>query len=167
MGLDMYLNVRRYVSQWDYRSKDGTYLSERVLRPDFDKLVKTAGLKKYTSLTRDSAVGAEVEATVMYWRKANAIHQWFIDNCAGGIDDCRPVYVSRSQLEELLDKVKAVLDDPEQASELLPTQSGFFFGSTEYEEWYFEDLKRTKEELTKVLEVSAEDDVSFSYQASW
>lgn len=166
MGLDMYLNVRRYVSQWDWsRSADG--ISDRVLRQEFDKLVKTAGLKKYTSLTRDSAVGAEVEATVMYWRKANAIHQWFIDNCADGIDDCRPVYVSRSRLEELLDTVREVLAHRDRASELLPTQSGFFFGSTDYEDWYFEDLERTEKELSKVLEVSKEDDVSFTYQASW
>ena len=34
-----------------------------------------------------------------------------------------------------------VLDDNSLAEELLPTRSGFFFGSTDYDEWYFEDIK--------------------------
>ena len=32
-----------------------------------------------------------------YWRKANQIHKWFVDNVQGGIDDCRPYPVSQSR----------------------------------------------------------------------
>ena len=33
------------------------------------------------------------------------------------------------------------------ACDILPTQEGFFFGSTEYDDLYFEQIKKTKKEL--------------------
>jgi hypothetical protein len=51
------------------------------------------------------------------------------------------------------------------AEELLPTASGFFFGSTEYNEWYIDDLKNTIEQLDKCLALP--DDVEFEYHSSW
>jgi hypothetical protein len=38
------------------------------------------------------------------------------------------------------------------AQEKLPTTKGFFFGSTEYREWYVADLKDIVETFTKVLD---------------
>ena len=35
-----------------------------------------------------------------------------------------------------------VLEDHSQAEELLPTVDGFFFGSTEYDEGYFDDVEQ-------------------------
>ena len=46
------------------------------------------------------------EHEVMYWRKANAIHKWFVDNVQGGEDDCREYPVSNDQLIELRDTCK-------------------------------------------------------------
>ena len=58
-------------------------------------------------------------------------------------------------------------DIEEIASKLLPTQRGFFFGSTEYDEYYIEDLKHTKEVLEKVLnEVDFENNYVL-YTSSW
>jgi hypothetical protein len=160
MGLDMYLSVRRYVKKYDWSS------DERKLTPEFESLTASAGLKKYSTIS-DSASGAIVEATAIYWRKANAIHQWFVDNCADGIDDCRPVYVSRDSLKELLNTINSVLKDPDSAKELLPTSSGFFFGATEYDEWYWDELKETRKSLKALLKRSEDDDVMFQYEASW
>jgi hypothetical protein len=100
-----------------------------------------------------------------YWRKANAVHQWFVDNCQNGEDDCRDAYVSREKLEELLSVTKEVLADHSKADELLPTQSGFFFGSTEYDEYYFQDLELTQKILENALSMS--DEWDFGYQSSW
>jgi hypothetical protein len=58
-----------------------------------------------------------------------------------------------------------VLSDRGLAQELLPTQNGFFFGSTEYDEDYFEELERTEKELTEVLRDGTWD--YLEYQASW
>ena len=59
------------------------------------------------------------------------------------------------------------------AKELLPTDiEGCFFGSEEYDDWYFEELEDTKKVLDKVFayEKTAEDGHHFDgfyYQSSW
>lgn len=103
---------------------------------------------------------------VGYWRKANAIHQWFVDNCQNGEDDCREAYVSREQLEELKKFCEMVLENNALAEEFLPTVSGFFFGTTEYDEWYFNDLKLTVEIIDRVL-TKVPTDWDFAYGSSW
>lgn len=101
-----------------------------------------------------------------YWRKANAIHRWFVENVQDGDDRCQLSYVERKQLAKLLELVIEVLNNPERSEELLPTQAGFFFGSTDYDGYYFEDLKATKKILKQVLKESA-DEGTFFYQSSW
>ena len=44
-----------------------------------------------------------------------------------------------------------VIINPEVAKALLPTQSGFFFGGTDYDEYYVEDLKYTIDMINRVL----------------
>ena len=39
---------------------------------------------------------------VAYWRKANAIHGWFVNNVQNGVDKCQKSPVTRQQLNELL-----------------------------------------------------------------
>jgi hypothetical protein len=56
-----------------------------------------------------------VEEEVMYWRKANHIHNWFVEHVQDGVDDQRSYYVSWEQLEHLLDDCKKVIE----ASELI------------------------------------------------
>lgn len=99
-----------------------------------------------------------------YWRKFNALHSWFIHNCAKGNDDCQRILVKRKHLEELLTICIKINEDNSQAETLLPTQSGFFFGSTDYDENYYEDVKVTIQVLEKIL---AEPGDFYYYQASW
>lgn len=107
---------------------------------------------------------------VGYWRKANAIHRWFVENVQNGIDDCGKYIVSRRDLEDLLEVCKEVLDsevlkDPFTAEALLPTQEGFFFGSTEYDEYYIETLEDTVDIINKCLSLPKR--WSFRYYSSW
>lgn len=100
-----------------------------------------------------------------YWRKANAIHGWFVKNVQEDIDNCGDYPVSRDQLRELLDKVKEVRANPEKAEEILPTMQGVFFGDTSYGEWYFDDLEIAEQHLKEALEMP--DDWNFVYTSSW
>lgn len=104
-----------------------------------------------------------VDENFGYWRKANAIHNWFVENVQDGNDDQRDYRVSIEQLQELLNIVDEVLDDREKASSLLPTREGFFFGSTDYDEDYFQDLKDTK----LLLEKAIADGGHFRYTCWW
>lgn len=60
-----------------------------------------------------------------------------------------------------------VVDNPELAQELLPTEGGFFFGSLEYDKWYIEDLKSTVKQINKILETTDFEKENIVYSAWW
>lgn len=100
-----------------------------------------------------------------YWRKANQIHNWFVENIQGGIDDCGDYPVTISQLDELKTLCQEVLDDKSKAEELLPTRAGFFFGSIEYDDYYFDELIDT---IRIIDNIKNDDEITeISYVASW
>ena len=109
---------------------------------------------------------------VAYWRKANAIHNWFVENIQGSVDNCAYYLLDKSNLEDLALLCKKVLKNPtvENAMELLPTQEGFFFGGTdltdEFEmEWYLDGLKYTVSIISELLRDNKYQ--YFSYHSSW
>jgi len=63
----------------------------------------------------------------------------------------------------------------ELAEELLPTQAGFIFGSTAYDEYYIDDLKSCSEQIAEIIddynaEIASgvrDYDISYYYLASW
>ena len=59
------------------------------------------------------------------------------------------------------------IKDPSVAMELLPTTSGFFFGSTDYDEYYVNDIKDTIDIVTKVLETTDFEKEMIYYVSSW
>ena len=63
---------------------------------------------------------AEISINVGYWRKANAIHGWFVNECQEGVDECQKSYVPRDKLQELMELCKEVLINKDRAEELLP-----------------------------------------------
>lgn len=157
MGLDMYLYVEEYVSRKDWqvdRDKDN---------PAFNEIVSSLQLGDIVE--EDSWTGLTVQIPVGYWRKANAIHGYFVNTFADGEDNCQQIYIPRAGMEELRDLCAEVLANPDKALEELPPQAGFFFGSTNIDEWYLQDLKYTYELLTRLLSNKKID--SFIYQASW
>lgn len=144
MGLDMYLKGKVFL---DYNSPE---------REDIAKMLEIDGYDV-------SAVTVELG----YWRKANHIHKWFVDNVQNGVDNCGEYFVSKQDLETLLIICKQALEDKTKASSLLPTQQGFFFGGYEYDEWYFDDLESTVKILEKALKFYNEKIVDIYYRASW
>jgi hypothetical protein len=150
MGLDMYLDKRTYVKQWDHIDETKQYKVEVT----FGGEPTNIDPKKVKYIIEEAG----------YWRKANAIHKWFVDNCQDGVDDCRDAYVGFNDLQALLDLCRIVIIDKSKAEQLLPSTSGFFFGNTEYDEWYYNDIQNTIEILEKALE-SKEGD--YYYSSSW
>jgi hypothetical protein len=109
--------------------------------------------------------GASVEVTCAYWRKANQIHSWFVREVQGGEDNCGEYYVSSDKLIELLAICKHSLENKDPA--LLLPQGGFFFGSTDIDEWYWNDIKSTISQLERILALPEFDNLSFYYNSSW
>lgn len=151
MGLDQYLTARTYVSAVFEKDKE---LLDRL---------KTALSLKDGEYSTEFGFGIDIP--LMYWRKANQIHAWFVENVQGGEDDCKNYELDTEQLTELRDLCEQVLVNNELAEELLPVLGGFFYGSYEYDGYYFEQIQHTYNELTKIIE--ANPNSYFTYRASW
>jgi hypothetical protein len=155
MGLDMYLEARIYVSgySWDTAEKqdkvDRIFSAMDFNRSEFER----------PSLTIALPVG--------YWRKANQIHNWFVKNVQEDNDNCGDYYVSEEKLAELKATCEKVIEDISLAGDLLPTQSGFFFGSTDYDEYYLEELQSTVDIINRCLADSKLSGASFYSASSW
>ena len=156
MGLDMYLTAKRYL--WSDKDKEVAKDINDAVGVECDPEKRFVG---------SSLMVKEVSIDAMYWRKANAIHGWFVENCQGGKDECQETYVDRAKLVELRDLCKAVVDHPDVNITGLEPTHGFFFGSTEKDDWYLQDLKNTVEGITNALESLPENQYEFYYQASW
>lgn len=192
MGLDMYLNrmpryrhatakdvsaVGNYFKWVEYNLKhkdEKCTFKEwcgiaKVPQQNIIDFYKPYYTMKYSHWDTEHEYGyMSVMEQVGYWRKANAIHQWFVDNVQDGEDDCDyHNEVTKEVLEDLLDICQQVLDNHDLAYELLPTQSGFFFGGTEYDEYYFDDIKDTIEIIKNVLETTDFDKEMIYYVSSW
>lgn len=190
MGLDMYLSKRHYVQNWEHNGPEGQH---QISVKKNKKVVPYINTNKITYIIEE----------VCYWRKANAIHDWFVQNCQDGNDDCKEYWVSREQLQELYDACVLVRDnsklvegkvnngykfdsegnktpivedgklieDNSVAETLLPTTSGFFFGSTDYDEYYYEDIEHTIDVLGKELAIDygngSFSEPEYYYRASW
>ena len=60
-----------------------------------------------------------------------------------------------------------VVDKPEICEQKLPTQDGFFFGSTEYDEYYIDNIKYTRDRLQAILDLLDLDKWDIYYHSSW
>lgn len=139
----MYLNKERYFSKYQNNGE----------RP------KVEGFDVCESIT--------VRGEVIYWRKANAVHNWFVENVQDGVDECQNAWVSTDKLKELLQQVEWVLEDQDRAESILPTTSGFFFGDTNYGQSYIDDLEHTRDKLKVLLEDPDVDKYDYYYHSSW
>ena len=146
MGLDMYLRKSIYIAaQYEHRK-----VKANVKITVDGKPVKVDESKIYVIIE-----------SVGYWRKANAIHAWFVKNVQDGADDCKEYSVSFEQLTELKDLCSKVLKNKNHAN-LLPTKDGFSFGSIHIDENYMDDL----EETVKIIE-ALDPEGEYIYESSW
>ena len=157
MGLDMYLSRKTYVQNWEHTKPED--------RISIDLSGNTKGI--------DPDKISYIIESVGYWRKANAIHGWIVDQCAGGEDRCQEIYMPKSKLEELHQLCCSILGEESEealvnaALEKLPPAEGFFFGSNEVGNWYKQDLRDTINILGKVLTEPNFGESEIIYQASW
>ncbi len=162
MGLDMYLTKRIYIgSQYKHNKITGTInLKKNNKKIEINK-------NKINSIIED----------VYYWRKSNAIHNFFVDNVQEGINNCQNYFVPYEKLKLLfkyiredlkyLDNIKKIKKDSNNTEYYifenvkidklkLKPLSGFFFGSTNIDNWFYHDLKNTLEKLEPIIDEYSE-----------
>jgi hypothetical protein len=182
MGLDMYLSRTKKVkglSIEDYRKIDNA-VSEVDTKggktPLIQEVMKGRNKKAYDELNDCVAIRGEyfiwysIFDEVGYWRKVNAVHNFFVQRCQNGVDECQMSIVKKSDLQELLKRCKKVLrykGYEDVANELLPTTIGFFFGGSDINEYYYHGIEETIETITEVLKNTDFKTQIIVYQASW
>jgi len=155
MGLDMYLKAKVFTSGYDFVPAEE--------KETYNAIVNAVGAEQISD--KDSPL-AEVAITAGYWRKANAIHGWFVRNVQGGKDECVEHFVPREELIALQQACQKVLADPRLAMDILPPMSGFFFGSYELSDYYWEQIRETEALIGRLLK-TAGDKWEFYYRSSW
>ena len=227
MGLDMYLNrmprhkgatafeidrIESYIDYVEkckdpesdarnYSIKEWCGIDESEVPMGLLEFYKPFYTIKYSDWDVERRYGfGRIMDQVAYWRKANHIHKWFVDEVQYGEDDCQyHDEVTKDVLKELLATCEIVLaasklvegkiangyhyndsgekvynyedgkyiEDPTVAKILLPTTEGFFFGGTNYDEWYYEDIQYTANRIKEILETTDFDTQMIFYRSSW
>ena len=207
MGLDMYFYKIKKVK--NKTMQDLIVIQDKINYGDNEnerkKLIKLYNdylIKQNYEWTKKDYYNFDTE--IGYFRKANAIHKYIVDNFNDGVDNCEPIILDKEKLKELqkitkeliykcklkngkwvngytyqkngngeLEKVYNyekgyILDKKSQelASKLLPTCDGFFFGSTDYDQWYFNDLLELYVLLKEINKIDT-NDYDIYYLASW
>jgi hypothetical protein len=182
MGLDMYLYKRTYVKKWEHQSDENS----------FDVTVKRGG-KTYPKIQPERI--SYIEEQIMYWRKANQIHGWFVDNTSVLEEEVK-YSVTKQDLENLLNTCEQVLeilnkskkkviqvengwssgertfcdvdvfDCEDEIMDLLPPTQGFFYGSSDINTYYEDTINETVRFLEREIPLCDEYD-EFEYYASW
>ena len=182
MGLDMYMYRRSYVQNWEHQTPEQRHTISVKLGDNVREDIKPDRI-------------AYLIERVAVWRKFNALHNWIVDNCAEGIDECQEICISQNDMENLLNTLKRakkeldragmkkatiqtgwdsngdtfaeidVYDCEDEIKDILPPTSGFFFGSLQIDEYYKNEVERTIQVIDNLLKEDAGGD--FYYQASW
>ena len=175
MGLDMYLNKKIYVRPNSHMSKELNFetriLSNGMYYSKFNP-------EKVTYVTQE----------VAYWRKFNALHDWFVKNVQNGEDDCKEYAVYLEDFVKLQLCLSLVLDaqntclagrlsEEERDAiclENFPPTGGFFFGSKEIDDFYWEDVVSTKRIVESIIiqinqSIIDKDSIliDYYYRSSW
>ena len=82
-----------------------------------------------------------------YFRKVNFIYKYFQYKLED--EQC---FIEKEDLLDIIERCEKVLADDTKAEELLPTQCGFFFGSTDYDDYYFDNVADCKKQMEHLLE---------------
>lgn len=99
-------------------------------------------------------------------RKENHIQRAIEEITGQTVENCDYLFLTRKHVEQLVEKLQSVHADHELAQVVLPTQAGFFFGGTQYDEWYFRDIEQELEDFTKILN-EWDDHARYAYWAWW
>lgn len=164
-----------YLSAWEYqRDRE---------REEFNRSLAVFDAAGLTEFRTTESGGGDlaykddmvcVAITCCYWRKANAIHAWFVENAQGGIDECQESEPIDYELLAMLAKTCSSAADAyragklHEAERLLQPQPGFFFGGTDLDEWWLAEADRTAEEIERLVNVACRvGGVTFTYGSSW
>ena len=101
----------------------------------------------------------------IYFRKVNFLFAYYQNN--GKMVDEWFAFTDKEDIDDIIERCEKVLDNHSLANTLLPTQSGFFFGGTDYDNWYFDDVKDCLKQMKKYRKLLDKEGVTGYIVFSW
>lgn len=170
MGLDLFFhkckrsNYNAYnkaIEKWQNDEPQ----SGKISHEDYEKLSEDEKNKIQKEVSdwydKRPKMDAHGISEIGYFRKVNFLMTFF--NYEG---NCEFKEIAKYELEDLVERCNAVLtasNRKEKAEDLLPTQSGFFYGSTEYDKYYYEDVKEVRDWASGVLNDLKDEEMVLMY----
>ena len=203
MGLDSYLYLeksyldseisRRFTAEREWRDThekgeeipDDLEFEHLEYPKEIEDIIFGGENGKYIEDAVGKGKNTTVSYSIGYWRKMWPIHEWIVNNCADGVDECQQIYMTKNQVEILgnvckyracgLGKFKTKYYDPKMGMSTekeyeLPTDDYHHesWGDPEYEKWYRQELMYTWNLCQRILKTLEVDDAyKVIYQASW
>lgn len=187
MGLDMYIHASAYVSGFQH--------SEDEERARYDAILGSVGLSGLAdanspSLTVEVTIAYWRKANQIHGWFVREVQNG-VDDCGSYYVSREKLIELRELCLRVLGSTELVashvyagtiynqdhpqgavqlepgeaLGDPRLARELLPVQEGFFFGGSDYDQYYWSDLKGTVEKIDRILDLPGS--LSLEYHSSW
>lgn len=142
MGLDIYTNVydRNELNECQEHNKEiEAEAKKQGIEPDYEKFRHAEPIKEF------------------YFRKVNALVKW-VENNVGAVENCEMIELKKEHIEKLYHDLKTDTDfneltddDKQEIIKNFGTTSGFFFGSTDYDEWYWMGVKEVRKMVSYLL----------------
>jgi hypothetical protein len=186
MGLDHGLTKRHYVKNWDHFKPEARYQVTVLKGGKPDPNIKT---NRITNV-EEEVITWRKSNQIHRWFVENVqdgkddCQEYSVDRAqiVKLLETCKEVvagselvpgavtigytFESGSGREVAMQEAGKIINNTSVAERLLPTQSGFFFGSVDYDEWYLGDLKETISVLEEELRTSKSSD-HYEYWSSW
>ena len=109
-----------------------------------------------------------------YFRKVNFLHLWVEAHVLDGREtNCDDVPMNLEQIAGLAQTCEQVLADPTKGPDVLPTGGRFFFGSTEYDDYYLDDVRDVLAACQQIISLEIEANANglppakLCYWSSW
>lgn len=186
MGLDMYLEAEFYVKNWDHAHykwkvtveggpQDGFWKAQ-VNGDKVSRVIEEIGYWRKANAVHkwivDHCANGVDQCQAIYMDSHDVTRLKRICKLILGKSVMEKSKVSRgdrftaSGWEPILEDGKVIANPERYAARYLPTGSGFFFGSTDYDDWYMSNVEKTLAILNDAEDAIARGG-SIHYRASW
>ena len=157
MGLDIFIFRYKRTQYEKYKEAQEKWEEEKpacydLSEEEYEKLPEEAKnkvheeiAKWYEKQPKSEDYGQE---EVGYFRKVNFLVGYFNYE-----ENCSNQEITMDEIKMLLERCREVLKhkSKSKAELLLPVQQGFFFGSYNYDDWYFGDVKEVRDWCAKII----------------
>lgn len=158
MGLDMYI----------YKTKKTGHSVKELTKLDNNPKEDDPAIAEFLPLYTPFESMPDYKSIfkqVAYWRKFNALHQWFVTHVQLGIDNCGLYELDQDVLRSCHDTLEEAFYKKNHY--ILPPTQGFFWGSTEIDDYYWNNVEEAIQTISSLIDNTDWATERLFYQSSW